>query len=387
MSEPEIKLLPTPNASLSNYGDEPEAWEIRRAAAAAKHGNNGLGAPLPIAIKMLLPSPPDPCSPGSGCLTSDCTSPESSTCGCANPTLTGETSCGHGSGCPSMTTCGPSEIKLLPTPTTKDGNGGSGARSATSTRKSKNYQAGETLSDVAYRWAGYAPRLTSSPGGSLARAPAAPANAPDSSTPRPLCGSRCGASFVRFDPAMSSSKMWGTSSGWRLLQASLLDLCGEPFSGTWPRSGSMCGGIVCPLRPSAPRTSVTGFSPLLLGTPTARDWKGPGYEGQLLPTDLAKLLPTPRASERHTREATIEVAQDRGESLPSAVASLSTGASMSPQSDGGKPSTGLRLNPSFVGWMMGTPRCGECGREWTDPDCQHSVTAFTSTADGSSGTT
>jgi hypothetical protein len=60
------------------------------------------------------------------------------------------------------------------------------------------------------------------------------------------------------------------------------------------------------------------------------------------------------------------------------------GVTTSPPSPDGKPFTGLRLNPSFVGWMMGTPSCGECGREWTDPDCPHSVTAFMSTADGSS---
>jgi site-specific DNA-cytosine methylase len=65
----------------------------------------------------------------------------------------------------------------------------------------------------------------------------------------------------------------------------------------------------------------------------------------------------------------------------------SSGASTSPPSADGKPSTGLRLNPSFVGWMMGTPSCGECGREWTDPDCPHSATAYTSTSAGSSAST
>jgi len=50
-------LLPTPNASLSNYGEDPETWEKRRAEAAERHGNNGLGVPLPIAVKRLLPTP------------------------------------------------------------------------------------------------------------------------------------------------------------------------------------------------------------------------------------------------------------------------------------------------------------------------------------------
>jgi hypothetical protein len=77
------------------------------------------------------------------------------------------------------------------------------------------------------------------------------------------------------------------------------------------------------------------------------------------------------------------------ESLPpSTAALLSSGASTSPPSDGGKPSTAPRprLSPEFVEWMMGTPRCNECGRGWTDSACQHSVTAFTSTSAGSSGT-
>jgi hypothetical protein len=49
-----LDLLPTPNASLSNYEEEPETWEVRRQAAAEKHGNNGLGAPLPIALKQSI---------------------------------------------------------------------------------------------------------------------------------------------------------------------------------------------------------------------------------------------------------------------------------------------------------------------------------------------
>jgi hypothetical protein len=52
----EMRLLPTPNASLCNYEEEPETWEPRRAAAAERHGNNGIGMPLPIALK-LLPTP------------------------------------------------------------------------------------------------------------------------------------------------------------------------------------------------------------------------------------------------------------------------------------------------------------------------------------------
>jgi hypothetical protein len=228
-----------------------------------------------------------------------------------------------------------------------------------------------------------------------------------------------------------------------------------------------------------PRTDVTGSSPLL-GTPTARDWKGPGMAHQL-PTDLAllptplraageqgpngqrrgptpmardgrsdgspnipskngsgtslmktlpKLLPTPTAadgtkvarnktggrkpdSKHHTGTTMQAVAYEwAGKLLPTPrkvdgqrnrvqesspgwrptleqeTLSLSSGASTSPPSDDGKPSTAARprLSPEFVEWMMGTPRCNECGRGWTDSACQHSVTAFTSTSAGSSGT-
>lgn len=53
-------LLPTPNASLSNYGDDPEDWEKRRQEAAERHGNNGLGKPLPIALKTASTSASTP---------------------------------------------------------------------------------------------------------------------------------------------------------------------------------------------------------------------------------------------------------------------------------------------------------------------------------------
>lgn len=345
-------------------------------------------------------SPADRSSPEPGCSTSDCTSPGSSTDGCASPTLTGESCCGHGSGCRCTTTSAPSEVKLLPTPTT-----GSSEDPITKQRRrdrirreqGARYVFGKTLEESLLLLPS-----TSSPGGSPAKAPAAPATAPDSSTPRPLCGSRCGASFVRFDPAMSSSKMWGTSSGWRLLQASLLDPFGEPFSGTWPRSGSMCGGIVFPLRPSAPRTSVTGCSPLL-PSPLARTNSGTEVSGEsvtaLLPTPTARAVKdtgAPSEFERKSPELTAFTIEKGGGGRWSPTSapleqtikddlSASTGASTDPPSEGGKPSTGLRLNPAFVEWMQGCPTCSVCGRGWTDPDCPHSATEFTSTSPTSSG--
>jgi hypothetical protein len=362
--------------------------------------------------------PSDPSSAGPGSSTSDCTSLASSTPGCANPTR-GDANCSAPGSpeCPCTTTFGPCEVKLLPTPTATTG--GDGMRP-----DGMRLLLEPTLRRL----------LTSSPAASPAKAHRAPGNATGSSTPRPLCGSRCGASFASFDPGQCSSRTWGTSAGWLLPQASLLDPCGERFSGTWPRSGSIVAGTAYPLVPSAPRTSVTGSS-ALLGTPTARDGRADGSQnvpsaggrGTSLMKDLLPLLPTPNASlsnygedpepwearrqaaaERHgnnglgtplpiaikmllptphgfAKEGQARKPGPTGNELGHALTSLSTGAPTPPPSTDGRPSTGLRLSPSFVEWMMGTPVCGECGLGWTDPDCPHSVTAYTSTAPGSSG--
>lgn len=98
-------------------------------------------------------------------------------------------------------------------------------------------------------------------------------------------------------------------------------------------------------------------------------------------TIAVKLLPTPTsASYEQGGTAAEQTEIKRGLGL------LSPGGSTSPRSDAGKPSTGPRptLSPDFVGWMMGTPQCTVCGAEWTDPACQHSATAYTSTPPGSS---
>jgi DNA (cytosine-5)-methyltransferase 1 len=51
-----VDLLPTPAASLNGYEADVDAFEERRAAAAARHGNNGIGVPLGVAVRM-LPTP------------------------------------------------------------------------------------------------------------------------------------------------------------------------------------------------------------------------------------------------------------------------------------------------------------------------------------------
>lgn len=162
----------------------------------------------------------------------------------------------------------------------------------------------------------------------------------------------------------------------------------------------------------------------LLPTPCARDWKGQGYPGQLptelrlLPTPaateygnnqspspgaavrpsldgLVRLLPTPNANVNRTGrdrltfkqwaepglEQMCEIAMGvlpREFEAPDELkgkareAWASSGASSSPPSAAGKPSTGLRLNPWFVEWMIGAPP------GWSDPDCPLSATEFKS---------
>jgi len=139
----------------------------------------------------------------------------------------------------------------------------------------------------------------------------------------------------------------------------------------------------------------------LLPTPTRQDGSnvaGASQENRNSPplNALVRMLPTPEASDatggRVSREkgGTRPSGAKRAVTLATAIqhqpgGSQSTGATTDPQSNDGKPSTGLRLKPSFVGWMMGEPRCSECGRGWTDSDCPHSATAFTSPSPISSG--
>jgi hypothetical protein len=229
-----------------------------------------------------------------------------------------------------------------------------------------------------------------SPAGSRARGLRAPGSGLGSLILRLRCGPSSSGSFASFDPGSSSSRTWRTFS------LSMMEPCGVPFSGTWPRSGMTWRGIAFRLPPLALRMAVTGSSPLL-GTPTARDWKDTGDMTNVPTNGLLgrqvrelKLLPTPNAwdGQRGPDYARARKGEGReqsgGDDLTTTAFKLSNGASTSPPSTAGSTSTGLRLNPSFVEWMMGAPACGECGRGWTDIDCPHSATAYTSTSDGSS---
>lgn len=100
------------------------------------------------------------------------------------------------------------------------------------------------------------------------------------------------------------------------------DLGLTPSSPTLPPSGSMRSGALRARRRSAlPTSGAACSSSPGLPTPTARDWKGEGYEGQL--PNAVSLLPTLRAT-----DGTKGGPNQRGSSgdlmLPSAVMLLPT---------------------------------------------------------------
>lgn len=103
-------------------------------------------------------------------------------------------------------------------------------------------------------------------------------------------------SLASYDPLTSS---------WRTSQLSLVaDL--EMFSETWPRSGTMRGGIAYPLPPLAPLTGATGSG--LLPTPEASNTKALAMRsGGRSPRNFLAPLPTPRCGggNRNSRTAII----------------------------------------------------------------------------------
>jgi hypothetical protein len=164
-----------------------------------------------------------------------------------------------------------------------------------------------------------------------------------------------------------------------------------------------------------------------LPTPLSRDWKGRGFPGQLptvlLPTPAAyesyptesyieemreagispdsrlylpgrkghsqrtlsrivpALLPTPTETDssnsRRSTARTLEWTSNTGTTLTDAALESSGADTRAPSDVGKTSSAGLRLNPSFVEWMMGAPE------GWSDPDCPLSATEFSSRPDGS----
>lgn len=312
-----------------------------------------------------------------------------------------------------MTTCGHSEVRLLPTPSaTEYGSNQSPSPGAAvrpsldglvkllptpradprdATPRSARDDWRPSLSEAL----GTLSLSPSSQAASPAKAHPPQASGRDSGTPRPFCGTRCGASLASFHRATWSSKTSATYLAWLRPQASLLDPSGEVFSQTWPRSGTTRSGTVYPLAPSAPRTSVTGcFALLLLPTPTKQDGSNVAGEAQQRRNTpplnaMVRMLPTPHGM---AKEGQAGRAGPTGNELGRALTTQlpSTGATTDPPSTDGQRSTEkpqLRLSPEFVEWLMGAPTCSACGRGWTDSDCPHSAMQFTPTSDGLSGST
>jgi len=146
-------------------------------------------------------------------------------------------------------------------------------------------------------------------------------------------------------------------SGWETRQQSLFSEHSAPFSGRWPRSGTMQRGIVYPLEPSAPLTGVTdGFwwptplssDPNTGNAPSHQARNGPG----LIPA--VHKWPTPAARDWKDITPTISAAARNAPNLPQATY-------------GGVPSTLQerkalgRISPEWVELLMGFPM------GWTDP--------------------
>ena len=109
---------------------------------------------------------------------------------------------------------------------------------------------------------------TSSVAGSRARTSPTPGNGRALQGAGVASGRSFGERLCHFDPATSSWRTWQLSISEGLV----------PFSGTWPRAGTMRNGIVCPQRPLVPRISANGFG--LWPTPTVQDASNNGGPSQ-----------------------------------------------------------------------------------------------------------
>lgn len=167
-------------------------------------------------------------------------------------------------------------------------------------------------------------------------------------------GQPSSASFAKYDPATHC---------WRTFQASLVSHTLEPFSGTWPRRGTLRNGIASQRRRSARTTN--GNDSGLWPTPLSgsRDSR-PKLDSAGRP-NLARAVmwPTPRAKEHGDYQ------YSRGDhskpvlTLSGAVKMWPTPAARdyrSPNKNGGHKDqlpnqVGGQLNPNWVEWLMGWP--------------------------------
>lgn len=195
--------------------------------------------------------------------------------------------------------------------------------------------------------------------------------------------------LASFDPATSS---WRTSQlclveGWTV------------FSGTWPRSGMMRGGIAYPLSPLAPLTGATASG--LWATPVAQPANGTperflerkresvarGHKMGIALSDLnmqvqaveAGWFPTPRATDGNKGSRTAEGALKelrRGKNIDLCTVAKLWPTPTANEDAAGRPGSKMQkmlgnhpdirnsgdgtLNPRWVEWLMGFPD------GWTD---------------------
>lgn len=165
-----------------------------------------------------------------------------------------------------------------------------------------------------------------------------------------------------------------STSFWKTSQRSLVEDL-EKFSGPWPRSGMISGGIAYQLSPLAPLTGATESG--LLPTPEASNTKALAMRsgGRSPRNFLAPLWPTPTAVEGR-RGNQPPRSHDKGVPLAQMVALYPTpratdgtkglrtpeGAAREVERNKG-PDLGAvvggSLNPTWVEWLMGFPL------EWT----------------------
>lgn len=201
---------------------------------------------------------------------------------------------------------------------------------------------------------GALPFPTSSAEGSPVRTSALPEPAAGSRASGPGSGSSSPGWSVTYDRDSSS---WRTSPRFDGADS-------EPFSGTWPRAGTMRCGTAFPRAPSAPLTAVTGssWSRGEYPTPSATSYGTSQNEGQVahhrpntagtpsLETWARRLWPTPTSGDRK-RSGSRGTNAHPGTHLTDATCRDGL-LDPEPTSGEGSPRT---LNPRFVLWLMGFP--------------------------------
>jgi hypothetical protein len=260
-----------------------------------------------------------------------------------------ESSPSTGPTCPDGTTCGPS--RLWPTPTATQ----SQNRTCVRQNPDSQHHDGVTLLDAVILEA--AGTLTSSAAGSPARTSVSRARGPGSVAHEADSGTSSPALFASFDPDTCS---WRTSQ--RCLFGGWI-----PFSGRWPRTGTMRSGSACRLRQWVPRIGGTGCSSW--PTPQAFDAMRVHMNHETMDSSrrhakggcsnlvehLAARYPTPSATDYKGLHSP---GQRRGQ--------LSSVTEPAANASNGDEIQRMSLNPAWVEWLMGFPA------GWTD--CEDSAT-------------